>query len=64
MQITLTAAYKRLPAATVATYEYSVLVWAALFGLVIWGEWPSLPVWLGIALIVSSGWISSRQITS
>jgi drug/metabolite transporter (DMT)-like permease len=59
-QITLTAAYKQLPAATVATYEYSALVWAAFFGLVFWGEWPSLLVWLGIAMIVGSGWISAR----
>jgi drug/metabolite transporter (DMT)-like permease len=61
MQITLTAAYKHLPVATVATYEYSALVWAAFFGLVLWQEFPTLIGWLGIACIVGGGWISLRQ---
>jgi drug/metabolite transporter (DMT)-like permease len=45
----------------VATYEYSALVWAAFFGLVLWQEFPSLIGWLGIACIVGGGWISLRQ---
>jgi drug/metabolite transporter (DMT)-like permease len=48
-------AFQLAPASVVAPYSYSSLIWAAAFGLVIWGEWPVAHVWLGAALIVSAG---------
>ena len=38
-----------------APFSYSSLVWATLFGFVIWGDWPNLWTWLGAALIIGSG---------
>lgn len=43
------------PASVVAPFSYSSLVWATLFGFVIWGELPDAATWLGAALIVGAG---------
>ena len=43
------------PASVVAPFGYSSLVWATMFGLVIWGDWPDLWTWAGAALIIASG---------
>ncbi len=42
-------------AATVAPFEYAGLPLAVMWGWVIWGEFPGLTVWSGIALIVGAG---------
>jgi drug/metabolite transporter (DMT)-like permease len=51
----LTIAFRRAPVAVVAPFEYVALVWASLFGLVVFGDFPTLRVWLGAALIVAAG---------
>lgn len=38
-----------------APLEYSQLFWGVLFGILLWGEIPDLPVIVGIAIIVASG---------
>lgn len=43
------------PASVVAPFSYSSLIWATIFGFVIWGDWPDLWTWAGAALIVGSG---------
>jgi drug/metabolite transporter (DMT)-like permease len=43
------------PASVVAPFSYSSLVWASLFGLAIWGDWPDLWTWAGAGLIIASG---------
>lgn len=39
----------------VAPLEYSILLWAALLGYLLFGEIPGLGTWLGGALIIASG---------
>ena len=51
----LIRALRLAPASVVAPFSYSSLVWATLFGFVIWGDWPNLWTWLGAALIIGSG---------
>lgn len=51
----LIRALQQTPASVVAPFSYSSLVWAALFGLTIWGEWPDAWTWAGAALIIGSG---------
>ena len=51
----LIRALRLAPASVVAPFGYSALVWAALFGFVIWGDWPNLWAWVGAALIIGSG---------
>lgn len=51
----ISQAYRMADAATVAPFEYAGLPMAILWGWVVFGDFPSSIVWLGIALIVGSG---------
>ncbi|MCB1743893.1 MAG: DMT family transporter [Gammaproteobacteria bacterium] len=42
-------------AATIAPFGYLNLVWASLFGLLLFGEWPAFSTVAGAAVIVASG---------
>lgn len=42
-------------------FEYTGMIWAILFGFIIWGELPDLWGWLGAALIAGSGIFVARQ---
>lgn len=39
----------------VGPLEYTALIWAALLGYVIWGEVPTINVWIGALFIISAG---------
>ena len=39
----------------VAPFEYILLVWAIIYGWMIWGEVISLKSWIGITIIVVGG---------
>lgn len=51
----LIRALQTAPASVVAPYSYSSLLWATIFGFVIWGDWPAAHVWAGATLIVAAG---------
>lgn len=51
----LSAAYRAADVATVAPFEYAALPLAVLWGWLVFAEWPSGPVWTGIALIAGAG---------
>jgi drug/metabolite transporter (DMT)-like permease len=57
----VTVAFQRAPASLVAPYEYTALVWATLFGLVFFGDFPQPMVWVGVAVIVASGLYTLRR---
>jgi drug/metabolite transporter (DMT)-like permease len=46
-------AYRLAPASRVAPFDYTGLVWATVFGYMLWGDFPAPAVWLGVALVVS-----------
>jgi drug/metabolite transporter (DMT)-like permease len=48
-------AYASAPASVIAPFNYSSMVWAALFGYLIWKDWPAANVWSGAVLIVAAG---------
>jgi drug/metabolite transporter (DMT)-like permease len=54
-QLLIVAAFFRAPASAVAPWNYSAMVWAALFGWTFWGEMPDEPVLLGAAIVIGSG---------
>lgn len=60
-QLGVTAAFQRAPASVVAPFEYTALVWATLFGLVIYGDFPKPAVWMGVAIIVGAGLYTIRR---
>jgi len=50
--ICITQAFSRADAALIAPLEYTALIWAVLWGYVIWGDVPSTRVWLGSGIII------------
>lgn len=48
-------AYRGTDAGVVAPFEYTALLLAVFWGIVIWGEWPAWSTWIGIVLIAGSG---------
>jgi drug/metabolite transporter (DMT)-like permease len=53
-QLLFTVAVRRANAAALAPYTYTSIIWATLFGYVIWGETLSVVPMIGIMLIVGS----------
>ncbi|SMG56216.1 DMT family transporter [Paraburkholderia susongensis] len=53
-QLLMTMAFREADAGALAPYNYTSIVWAALFGYVVWGETIGAISLLGIALIVGS----------
>ena len=54
-QLAMTRAYKRGKTLVAASLAYSAVIFASLFGMLIWQETLSFEAWLAIALIVASG---------
>ena len=54
-QLAMTRAYQRGRTLMAASFAYSTVVFASLFGMVLWHERLSVGAWLAIALIVVSG---------
>lgn len=53
--IFLTESYRYAPASVVAPFDYVALLWAFLFGYVLFGEVPSRYVYAGAAIVAGSG---------
>ncbi len=54
-QLTLIVAYRGAPAAFVAPIQYSQILWATLFGYVLFNDVPDKWVGIGAAIIITSG---------
>ncbi|MEH6629285.1 MAG: DMT family transporter [Halopseudomonas aestusnigri] len=48
-------AYRYAPAAVIAPFDYTMLIWGIIFGWVFWQEIPEAHVLLGASVIISSG---------
>jgi drug/metabolite transporter (DMT)-like permease len=57
-------ALKNAPAAIVAVLNYSSIIWAMLFGWMIWNDWPTPIVLAGATVVIASNlliaWRESR----
>lgn len=64
-QFLLSLAFKNAPAAVVTVFNYSGIIWATLFGWMIWGDWPSTAIWIGGFIVIASNvfivWRESRK---
>lgn len=60
----LSIAFRNARAAIVTVFNYSSIVWAALFGWMIWNEWPAATVITGAVIVIASNmlmiWRESR----
>lgn len=59
-QLAMTRAYRVGKTLVVGSLAYSTVVFASLWGILLWQEILSLTSWLGIALIILSGVLASR----
>ncbi|MDE2446316.1 MAG: DMT family transporter [Alphaproteobacteria bacterium] len=48
-------AYRLAPANFVAPFEYSAMVWAVLYGVLLFGDFPDRYTWIGAAIVVGAG---------
>ncbi|ODT28050.1 MAG: multidrug DMT transporter permease [Kaistia sp. SCN 65-12] len=63
-QLLITRALKLAPASTLAPLQYTLLLWAAVFGFVFFGDVPSLRILIGAGFVVLAGmFIFHRQNT-
>lgn len=53
--VLLSSAYRDTPVAVLAPFEYFTMVYALLLGYLLWNEVPTLPMMLGVTLIILSG---------
>ncbi len=51
----ITQAFRRAPAAVVAPFDYTALLWAGALGWLVWGDVPDVLTLAGAAIIVASG---------
>lgn len=63
----MSQAFRLADAAVAAPFDYTALIWATLFGWLIWGAVPAMTVYIGAAIIIGSGLyliFSEKQIAS
>ena len=58
----MTLAYRHAPAAVVAPFDYTILLWGLLLGWLIWHELPDPEIWPGAVLLIGCGlYITHRE---
>ena len=57
-QLTMTRAFGLGSALLTAALQYTTIIFAALLGIVFWGDVPDIVAWAGMALIIVSGLLS------
>lgn len=58
----MTLAYRHAPAAVVAPFDYTILLWGLLLGWLVWHELPSPQIWPGAAILTACGlYITHRE---
>ncbi len=59
-QLLMSSAYKFAPATEVSIYSYTMIIFSAVFGIIIWAEIPPIFTVLGALLIVSGAFVIYR----
>ena len=54
-QITLTLSLRFAAVSVVAPVDYASLIWAIVFGALLFGDWPGTATWVGTPLVIASG---------
>lgn len=64
-QYLLSIAFGNAPAAVVTVFNYSGIIWATIFGWMIWNDWPAHTIWIGGGIVIISNifiiWRESRK---
>lgn len=63
-QMFLTSSYRYAQASVISVFDYTTILWSALFAFVIWRELPSYEGVLGMAVVIGAGvYIALRELT-
>jgi drug/metabolite transporter (DMT)-like permease len=63
-QLLMTEGYRAAETTLVAPFEYGAIIYATVLGIAIWGEWPDVWSYVGIAVLIASGlYIWHREVT-
>ena len=54
-------AYRHTPVSVLAPFDYTALIWGALFGWLIWREQPGPEIWIGAAIVAGAGVYIARR---
>ena len=55
-------AFRFAPAAVVAPFQYSQMVWGVIYGILIFGDWPDATMYVGALIVIGSGiYIALRE---
>lgn len=54
-QVFLGASLKHGPVASIIIMDYTTIIWATLYGWLVWDHLPTMSLWLGAPLIVAAG---------
>jgi drug/metabolite transporter (DMT)-like permease len=54
-QYWMTQAYRYAPAAVIAPFTYSAIIWATIFGYLVWSDLPTSAVLAGATIVMASG---------
>ena len=60
-QFAMTNAFRHTEVALIAPIEYSAIIWTTILSYLIWDDLPETRVWLGIAIVVLSGFYMVRR---
>ena len=60
-QLCILGAYRAAPAAFVAPLQYSQILWATLFGWLLFAQFPGFYTWLGAGIVVLAAVITIRR---
>jgi drug/metabolite transporter (DMT)-like permease len=62
-QYWMTQAYRYGPASVVSAFTYTGIVWAVLFGMLVWNERPGMQVLAGATIVIAAGlYILHREV--
>jgi drug/metabolite transporter (DMT)-like permease len=65
--VLFTYAYKFAQSSFVAPFEYTAMIWAVTYGLVLFGDFPDMLTWIGMAIVITAGlwmmWLDTRYRT-
>ena len=54
-QVAISESLRWASISVVTPMDYSYLIWAITFGVLIWGDWPGLTTWIGSPIIIAAG---------
>ena len=54
-------AYRHAPVSVLAPFDYTALIWGALFGWLVWREQPDPEIWIGAVIVAAAGIYIARR---